>query len=343
MRISTVDGVDYRLPGALNAFQQELYLHLIRWKWEHITREPGVARGNEYDAILPKHMADDFPMLHPSAKRRLIKHIERFPFRIHTYFNHMASSQAANANLFLPILGSTQASSILGGIKPDLAKVATEYLDEGFRIEFWDEGSGNLGDKTEVSGTDSDIGIAYYNHAGELCLWLIEHKLTEAEFTECGGFKSKGRKSCHDCSKSFDQIIADKDACYYHSARKFNYWNITERNQEFFVNQAEHSSCPFSRGMNQLWRNQILGLAIEQDDRQPYKHVTFSVVHHPDNHHLDKSIDTYRHLIDSNPKFSVFTSAELVEQAGLFSDRELAEWIGWYKDLYHVNKPINRD
>ena len=266
MKIVTEDGQDYRLPGSLNAFQEELYLHLIRWKWEHITREPGISRGHEYDAILPDACAADQPHVYPPIKGALQSHLKKYPFRLHTYFNHMASSQAANANLFLPVLGSSLASEVLAGIKPDLAKVATKHLDNGFRIEYWDEGSGNLGDKTEVSGTDSDIGIAYYNHDEELCLWLIEHKLTEAEFTECGGFKSKGRKAGHDCSKSFDEIVEHKDTCYYHSARKFNYWNITEQNRDFFVNHADHDSCPFRRGMNQLWRNQILGLSIEQDE-----------------------------------------------------------------------------
>jgi hypothetical protein len=27
--------------------------------------------------------------------------------------------------------------------------------------------------------------------------------------------------------------------------------------------------------MNQLWRNQLLGLSIEQDERQPYREVFF--------------------------------------------------------------------
>jgi len=33
--------VSCRLPGSLNPFQQKLYIHLINWKWRHITREPG--------------------------------------------------------------------------------------------------------------------------------------------------------------------------------------------------------------------------------------------------------------------------------------------------------------
>jgi hypothetical protein len=66
-------------------------------------------------------------------------------------------------------------------------------------------------------GTDADIAIAYRNPVGTLCLWLIEHKLTEAEFHACGGFKSNGRKArpdC-DCSRSFADIQENKDTCYH--------------------------------------------------------------------------------------------------------------------------------
>lgn len=104
MKIISAKGQNYLLPGLLNPFQQELYIHLIDWKWEHITREPGSVRGQAYDAILPESYADQFPTLYPSIVHALKAHLQHFPFRIHKYFNHMASSQAANLNLFLPVL-----------------------------------------------------------------------------------------------------------------------------------------------------------------------------------------------------------------------------------------------
>lgn len=326
----------YRLPGALNAFQQSLYLHLINWKWAHITREPGWARDNLYDAILPEEYAGKYPMLYPAIRPALESHLQKFPFRIHKYFNHMASSQAANLNLFLPVLHSPQAAAILATIKPDIARIATDHLDKGYRIEFWDEPFGNLGDKTDVSGTDSDIAIAYYNHQGELCLWLIEHKLTEAEFTTCGGFKSRGRQVRHDCRQPFSVILSDKNTCYYHDARGFNYWNITESNQGFFPGHARHAQCPFQGGTNQLWRNQLLALSIEQDERQPYRQVTFSVVKHPRNTALDVSLAEYRGLIGDTSRFSVFTSEDVLRAASDLRDPELGHWIDWYRDLYAI-------
>ena len=87
-------------------------------------------------------------------------------------------------------------------------------------------------------------------------------------------------------------------------------------------------------GLNQLWRNQLLGLSIEQDERQPYRHVVFSVVKHPHNKHLDKSLAKYQSLIANNPKFSVFTSADVIASATALDDPELDQWIAWYRNLY---------
>lgn len=336
MKIVTVNGQDYKLPGMLNPFQQELYIHLINWKWEQGIRDAGIDRGVTYDAVLPKQYKEQFPILYPDIVPVFKEHLQKYPFRIHKHFHHMASSQAANLNLFLPILQHPNASAVFAKLKPDFARLATAELDRGFRIEFWDEPFGNLHDKSKATGTDSDIAIAYYNHQDELCLWLVEHKLTEKEFTKCGGARAKRRRPSHDCSKSFAEILANKDLCFYHHMNKYNYWKITETNQAFFANHASHEHCPFREGMNQLWRNQLLALSIEQDERQPYKHVTFSVVRHPENMSLNSTLDEYQELINNNPKFSTFTSDQVVAAASAQHDADLDQWVTWYKALYNL-------
>ncbi|MBI9050790.1 MAG: hypothetical protein JEZ00_15325, partial [Anaerolineaceae bacterium] len=120
----------------------------------------------------------------------------------------------------------------------------------------------------------------------------------------------------------------------YHDVKGFHYWEISETNQTFFLNHAQHVHCPFQGGMNQLWRNQLLGFSIEQDQRQPYQHVTFSVVKHPQNTALNPSLRAYQDLIDHNPKFTVFTSQALCDAAANLHDPSLDSWIEWYKDLY---------
>ncbi len=340
MKTETINGVTYKLPSVLNDFQKDLYVHLINWKWKNITKTPGKYLNYDYDAILPDSVHKNFPVIYPNILQDLKSHLNKFHFKLHKHFNHMASSQAANVNLFLPVLLNPKVNEVLRKIREDFCKLASNELYKGFRIEYWDgnsdEETGLLNDHNARSGTDSDIAIAYYNHDNELCLWLIEHKLTEKEFTECGGYKSKGRnKNKHLCGKPFNDILKNKNLCYYHVVRKFKYWDITDTNKSFFVNAGNYSECPFRGGMNQLWRNQLLGLAIENNN-QPYKHVYFSVVKHPGNKSLDDSINEYMALINNNPKFSVFDSTAVLNAAQSVNDTALDKWIKWYKGLYII-------
>lgn len=346
MKPRIINGKTYRMPNHINKFQLEMYVHLINWKWRHITEEPGYYKHKEslipYDAILPDDYVNQekMPHIHELALEHLRQHLIKNPFHIHPHFYHMVSSQAANINLFLPILHNPRVNDILGRLKEDFASLATDQLYGGYCLEYWggdlEQGKGLLADKSDGAGTDADIAIAYRNHQGEQCLWMIEHKLTEAEFTTCGGHNSWGRMQHHDCTLSFSQILENKSACYYHDACRYKYWDITEDNREFFVNHAEHEGCPFKGGMSQLWRNQLLAMAIEHDERQLYKHVYFSVVKHPFNEHLDNTLHEYQGMIKYNPAFSVFTSRKVIDAAKQYADDNLEAWIKWYKNLYQV-------
>lgn len=339
----------YRLPGRLNDFQRGLYRHLIDWKRAQITEEPGVflhrGRTIPYDAILPDDRVAALPLIYLPVVDELRRYRGVNPFRLHAHFNHMASSQAAAVNLFLALLLHTRGNEVLASLRPDFAALATDELDRGYCLEYWGgnfagdrAGSGPLGDKSSLSGTDADIAIAYRNPAGTLCLWLIEHKLTEAEFTPCGGFKSPGRRmrpDC-DCSRSFDEILESKDTCYHHAVRQREYWSITGRHAQLFSGHARRAQCPFQGGLNRLWRNQLLGLAIEEDESQPFKQSHFSVLKHPDNPHLDRSLRAYGELIGDSPKFSVLTSADVLKAAEALHDNALTNWAQWYRALYKV-------
>ena len=350
MKIQSIGGHDYKLPDVQSLFEREMYVHLIQWKWAHVSKEAGhyehKGRMIPYDAILPDacKREEKMPHLHPSVWGHLAAHRSRNPFRIHPHFYHMASSQAANINLFLPILHHPAASAILGAIKNDFKTLATDQLDHGYCLEYWGGNFGGalfdkglLGDKSAKAGTDADIAIAYRNQQDTLCLWLIEHKLVEQEFTACGGFKSKGRTNTtrHNCTRTFSQMLADSSTCYYHDKCQYRYWDLTKANEAFFVNHVEHPQCPFQGGMNQLWRNQLLALATEQQGK-PYKHAHFSVVRHPDNKALETSLTAYRNLIDNNSKFSTFISSAVIQAAEQHADSGLRQWITWYKELYKL-------
>lgn len=351
MKKMTIGGLYYQLPNDLSDFKEKMYVHLINWKWAQGIKAPGhhehKGRLIPYDAILPEDDAlrAKMPHIYPPSVEHLLAHHQRNPFRYHPHFYHMSSSQAANINLFLPILHHPKASTVLAGIKgapKDFLALATDKLDHGYCLEFWGgnfgtnkKDKGPLGDKSARAGTDSDIAIAYHNQRGECCLWLIEHKLTEEEFTECGGFKSDGRtdKVRHDCTKEFAEILGNKSTCYYHDKCGYTYWDITDANRSFFANPPKEGGCPFQGGMNQLWRNQLLGLAIENDGTK-FKHVHLSVVRHPENVALDGSLKDYKNLIANNPKFSTFTSVDVLHAADRLSDEALKSWATWYRTLY---------
>ena len=88
--------------------------------------------------------------------------------------------------------------------------------------------------------------------------------------------------------------------------------------------------------MNQLWRNQLLALSLEDKNEQPYRQVYFSVVRHPKNTSLEETINDYKNLVGNNEKFSTFTSADVIDAARTLTDPELHSWITWYKDLYKL-------
>lgn len=340
MHIYEEGGRQYRLPGVLSDFQREMYVHLINWKWAHLTTQPGEFSDRLYDAFLPEEFKSRLDPLYEPIKNRFREHQRNFHFKSHKFLGHMASSQAACANLFLPILQDPAlAANVLRAVKPDLDRVAVGHLDQGYRIEFWDEPYNLLNDHTAAAGTDADIAIAYYDQDGALCLWMIEHKLTEKEFTTCGGARSKGRSARHACQPA-SEVMEDNRLCYYHSGCGYKYWEITLR-QDAPIDLdrvRNYPICPFIGGMNQLWRNMLLAYGLEsvRSPQYPFEKVFFSVVHHPRNHALQPSMVEFRSLLKSPHRFSSFTSDSIVYQTERLGNTALSDWSSWYRELYNL-------
>ena len=79
MKIYEIDGKKYRLPNELSEFQIQMYVHLINWKWAHLTQEPGLYKHVPYDALLPDEIkAQHYPLYDP-IKERFLDHQQRFP------------------------------------------------------------------------------------------------------------------------------------------------------------------------------------------------------------------------------------------------------------------------
>ena len=88
--------------------------------------------------------------------------------------------------------------------------------------------------------------------------------------------------------------------------------------------------------MNQLWRNQLLALAIESSANWPYSEVSFSVVRHPRNDALSDTLALYKRLLGAGGRFSDFTSSMVIERALQLGFSPWRQWLEWYRELYLV-------
>ena len=333
----------YFMSSNLNKFQEKLYKHLIDWKKEHLTTEPGSYRGHIYDYLFPNDEYEFSPVLynplHPELRSL---QSGKYKYKEHIMARHMASSQCACINLFMPILLDDNASEIIKhipGCPEDFHTIDKERLYKGFCFEYWGQDidskprKGFLLDHTDATGTDSDLAIAYINKNGERCIWLIEHKLAEREFTCCGGYNSEHNKHKEFCKcGNLDTIPEDNHLCRY-TIIGYNYWEITSRHKPAFRSIKGHEGCPFLKGRNQLWRNHLLALQLM--DSGSYTAAHFSVVHHKDNRHLDASMKLYRDMISPELSLTSFTNADVVYAAEKYG-YDLTEWVEWYRGLYMI-------
>ena len=325
-------------------FKQKIYSYLIKYKKEELgIDKKGISNfGVEHDCLFPKPYCDAIiPLMIYKDIEAIVKDVQKskFAYKPHrAASSHVASSQTACLNLFVPILESEYADQILkqSGVAPKgFDHIDRSQLRKGYCFEYWESSiagpKGLLGDHSRAAGTDADVAIAYINKVGKLCLWLIEHKLTERDFTTCGGYRSKGNTMKDNCkSCGIDDLLKDHDKCYYHKHCHYLYWDIMDKHASFFSGKYEGEGCPFRGGMNQLWRNQMLALELELEEKSPFEEVCFSVVTHPENTFLDKRMNQYRDLINHSPKFFDFKSTDLVDAAAPY----LPEWAKWYRRVY---------
>lgn len=307
------------------------------------------------------------PMLQENVRIVLKRMWEKgITYKFHIVaFNHMASSQTACVNLFAYILDSEYADEILRVLDvcpKDFSHIDRNRLYRGFCFEYWKENAseqdtGWLNDHTPAAGTDSDVAIAYINKSGESCLWIIEHKLTEEEFTTCGARKlktidpkvsEKSRKNAEannaekiacmaqSCTQSFANLLqGNYSQCYYWKHCHYGYWKYAAQ-----LYKVIDSDCPFKGGMNQLWRNQALAEALVENKQ--FARVTFSVVTHPQNDApmLNESMRQYEQMLIDPNKFSHFTSLDIVKsvrQLPIYNQStELKSWCMWYSKVYNI-------
>ena len=135
-------------------------------------------------------------------------------------------------------------------------------------------------------------------------------------------------------SRYIDEAIGKqycKEAHYDLHKIKYKYWDIYRTHEEKYQGNIQIIGCPFREGLNQLWRNQLLGFALQETG--VYKNTTFSVCHHAKNRMLNQSILRYKELTCRNKMFNSFTNYDVLNAVNDVKS-DLHSWLNWYKDVY---------
>lgn len=103
-----------RNKESYNEFRNRIYSYLLDYKEKNITKQKGSFKSIESDYFLPDSVSlNEFPAMMYEHIIRDIQESE-FKFKPHIFsYRHIASSQTACINLFIPILESQCADDIL--------------------------------------------------------------------------------------------------------------------------------------------------------------------------------------------------------------------------------------
>ena len=126
-------------------FRDRIYSYLLSYKLEKITKDQGTFRGLKSDYFLPENIVSkDFPAMLYAPIIPIVKEIQnsKYKYKPHIFsYRHIASSQTACINLFIPILESPLADDILKRLNAtpsNFDHIDRDELFHGYRIEFWD-------------------------------------------------------------------------------------------------------------------------------------------------------------------------------------------------------------
>ena len=193
--------------------------------------------------------------------------------RLHKQAPHLRSSQAFAFNLFLPFRA---------GRLDRLSKLVHEHVGTRLtidRVQFeWVPPGGLLG---EIAGdrpvgdepaTAADVVLWGRTSPGRRAAVLLEVKLSEGEFTACGGRQSRGNRR-KDVCQSARLFMHEPNACYLRrpvrQRRDRRYWKIFSQSygsvRNAFPNADLNGPCPFAFDMQQPMRNLAIAQGLVQD------------------------------------------------------------------------------
>lgn len=248
------------------------------------------ANGNKYKHLLTveqsqfNFITED---IHTATKERFSKHKAG---DLHRILTNTAASQPYCFNLIIylqqhPALADKLFSNLFD------KQVRVHHLEPEFTPNLCDniigfERTGDEGDEEDESigdqnlklgiGTDSDIAVFYTYNNDKKGVLLIEFKFIEHEFSVCSSYagskkkegeipeekqqrleRNKERRAICNSNNFYSKMVETKNSlCGYN---KYFNWELTAKSKVIDGEKIKSmSACPFSFGLNQLWRNMIL-------------------------------------------------------------------------------------
>ena len=311
-----------------SSFANSLQAHLEEWR---------VGVDGSRDRIWPGWTDGIYPEYRQTAEEA----VRDDEVRLHTYADHVRSSQAFAFNLFLPFRE---------GNRSKLSDLVSETVGERLSIEEvrfeWVPPGALLG---EVAGdrpsgdepaTAVDVVLWGRLAGGDRAAVLLEVKLSETDFTHCQGRTSKGNRRTDVC-KSASLFFDEPSACYLRrpvrSGRDRRYWEIFAEGHDSvraaFPGADLEGQCPFAYSMQQPMRNLAIARGLELGSDSEVDRAWFALCAHDNNPDVAVHWETWQRLLP-NPSMAPKLPASQVVRAG--ESEGFTEWATWMRDRYRL-------
>lgn len=257
--------------------------------------------------------------------------------RLHRYAPHLLSSQSFAFNLFLPFWEGNRRR--LSACASDLA--ATRLTIDRVQFEWVPPGRllGEIDGERPAGGepaTAADVVLWCRLDNGRRAAVLIDVKLSEGDFTHCGGRNSRGNRR-QDVCESARLFMQDPSACYLRrplrQRRDRRYWEVFAQShgsvRAAFPHADLDGSCPFAEGLQQPMRNLAIARGMEQEGLA--EQAWFALCAHDANPDVAARWAEWSRLLPDPSLAPVLPASEVVK-AG--EAEGLIDWAAYMRERY---------
>ena len=275
--------------------------------------------------------------IYPAYRDLAATAVDADAVRLHSRAAHLRSSQTFAFNLFLPFRE---------GRRERLSEYVSTLVDRRLtidRVQFeWTPPGGLLG---EIAGdrpvgnepaTAADVVLWGQLQNGQRAAVLTEVKLSEGDFTHCGGRYSRGNRR-QDVCKSARLFMDDPNACYLlrpvRQRRDRRYWEIFTQSHGSVRAAFPHADldgpCPFAQSLQQPMRNMAIARGMEQEGIADQ--AWFALCTHQANPNIAAHWNEWSRILPEQSLAPVLSAAEIVS---IGEAEGLTDWATYMRERY---------